>query len=97
MHNNYQLGAPACAEFPKLYHPSITVLPAAVSVYYIFDFPKLYHPPITVLSAAVSVYYIFDTRPLCINFDTHLIEYVNYLLPVICIIDKSGKCIISST
>ena len=58
--NNYQLGVPAYANFPKLYHPSITIL-----------------------SAAVSVYYIFDTRPLCINFDTHLIEYVNYLLTVI--------------
>ena len=60
MHNNYQLGVPAYAHFPKLYHLSITIL-----------------------SAAVSVYYIFDKRPLCINFDTHLIEYVNYLMPVI--------------
>ena len=48
------------------------------------NFPKLFHPfVVTILSAAVSVYYIFDTRPLCINFYTHLIEYVNYLLPVI--------------
>ena len=36
-----------------------------------------------ILSAAVSVYYIFDTRPLCIKNGTHLIEYVNYTLPVI--------------
>ena len=38
------------------------------------------HPSITILSAAASVYYIFDTRPLCINFDTHVIKYV----PVAC-------------
>ena len=55
-HNNYQLGVSAYANFPKLYHLSITIL-----------------------SAAVSVYYIFDTPPLCINFDTHIIKYVNYL------------------
>ena len=32
---NGQLGVPAYANFPKLYHPSITILSAAVSVYYI--------------------------------------------------------------
>ena len=35
--NNFQLGVPAYANFSKLYHPSITILSAAVSVYYIFD------------------------------------------------------------
>ena len=35
-HVNYQLGVPAYANFPKLYHPTITILSAAVSVYYIF-------------------------------------------------------------
>ena len=30
--NNYQLGVPAYANFPKLYHPSITILSAAVCV-----------------------------------------------------------------
>ena len=29
------------------------------------------------------MYYISDMGPLCVNFDTHLIEYVNYLSPVI--------------
>ena len=45
-------------------------------------FKKLYHPSITILSAE-SLCTTFDIQPLCINFDTHLIEYVNYLLPVI--------------
>ena len=36
-HNNYQLGVPAYPNFPKLYHLSITILSAVVSVYYIFD------------------------------------------------------------
>ena len=45
-------------------------------------FKKLYHPSITILSAE-SLCITFDIQPLCINFDTHLIEYVNYLLPVI--------------
>ena len=38
------------------------------------NFQKLYHPSLTILSAAVSVYYIFHMRPLCIDFDTHLIS-----------------------
>ena len=61
-HNNYQLRVPAYANFPKLYHQSITIL-----------------------LAVVSVYYNFDMRLLRVNFDTHLIEYVNYLMPVISI------------
>ena len=46
---------------------------------------------LTILSALVSVYYIFDMPFLCINFDTHPIEHVKYLLTVI----NVSNCIIT--